>query len=102
MYVPSDLQEYSTPLDNKILAFVNIIPESIPCQRQISQELSGVQMKAPSPSQTAETLHLLIKKSMIIKIDGTVYITSGQGDCYSNYSLQFFILKKLLLKKLKS
>jgi hypothetical protein len=48
-------------MDNKILAFVNIIPESIPCQRQILQELLDVQMKALNPSQTAEMLHVLVQ-----------------------------------------
>jgi hypothetical protein len=54
IYLPSDLHEYTTPMDSNILSFVNIIPESIPCQRQILQELLDVQMKALNPSQTAE------------------------------------------------
>lgn len=40
---------------------LNILPELIPCQMQILQELLDVQVKAPSPSQTAKRKQLLVQ-----------------------------------------
>lgn len=39
------------------------IPEPIPSQKHISQELLDVQMKAPNPSQTAEKRQSLLESN---------------------------------------
>lgn len=53
-----------TPTDsmnNFNFIFINILPESIPCQKQILQEPVDVQVKALNPSQTATKENVLVQ-----------------------------------------
>lgn len=82
------------PINDKIfVASENILPVSIPCRRQILQELLDVQMKALNPSQTTETLNRLVqnKSNYLSKVDSTIYHSIGQCDCQSDYILSFLL-----------